>query len=403
MKHARLSASSASRWMACPGSVALSEGLDSASAVAAEGTFAHHIAAMALGRGMTRCGIARSPKEWLGNTTIVDGHKVTCDQDMVDGVQAYLDAIAEDVQPGDKTWVEVDLTPALSKLHPDLGGTADYIRWRPSAQHLRVRDLKYGAGVVVDPEENLQAMTYALGALLHTGVSAKTVTLTIDQPRIEHAEGRSRDWTFPGVQLLDFAGDLIEGAKRVKPGAPLTPGKAQCRFCPARRVCPALEEATTAVVEAEFRDVVPYNIDYLSDVLNKVASVKARIQAIEEFAYAEATRGVVIPGWKLVAKRAVRKWADEDGMKSWAAANAIDSLAPPVVKSPAQLEKGLKKADKEAMSAFVESKSSGNVLVPSSDDRPAVKLLSADDFAEVDSPRNEVATPVLNLFERKAK
>jgi len=45
MAHARLSPSSAERWMTCPGSVKLAEGIeDTGSSYAAEGTAAHEMA-----------------------------------------------------------------------------------------------------------------------------------------------------------------------------------------------------------------------------------------------------------------------------------------------------------------------------------------------------------------------
>jgi len=172
---------------------------------------------------------------------------------------------------------------------------------------------------------------------------------------------------------------------------PLVPGKEQCRFCPALHICPALETAQHALVATEFTPAVKYDAQKLADALSQIPMVEARITALREFAYAEAERGNVVPGYKLVDKRAYRSWTDEDAVIKWAKASAVDPYAPPEIKSPAQMEKGLKKPEKEALKQFTESKSSGRTLVPVADERPEAKRLTAVDFA---APTNAVS----NLF-----
>lgn len=395
MSHARLSASAAHRWAACPGSVALSEGVPNrASAAASQGTFAHHIAAECLkGRSVVML-LEHGPLDpaaWLGNKTIIDGHTVECDQEMVNGVREYLTAIMDDLQLGDQVWIEEDVTPALQKLDPRFGGNSDFIRYRPSTRQMRVRDLKYGSGVFVEAENNVQVMMYALGALLKTGAKCDEVVVTIDQPRIQTLDGTTRDFKFSAGRIIDFAADLIDAARAVKPGAPLVPGPEQCGFCPARHMCPALERQQHELVVMDFDRAVAYDPVALAKGLSMIPTVKAKIKALEEFAYAEAERGVQIPGWKLVEKRATRKWIDEAAVVAWAEANAVDPYEPPVLKSPAQLEKGLSKPAKAGMAALTEKKSSGHALVPETDDRPAVKPLSADEFDVAGEPTKLLA------------
>lgn len=383
-KHARLSASSAHRWMLCHGSVKLCENLPNKSSVhSATGTLAHDIAA--------RCLTAKvGPQSCLGREGERDGFKVVCDQEMVDGVQFYLDAIKADRKKGDEVFVEVNLDDALSKVDPDLGGTADYIRWRPKAKHLLVTDFKYGAGKVVEPTENKQLMLYALGALLKVNKPAKEVTVRIVQPRIEHEDGRVRDWTFPAVQLLDFAADAAESASRTREdSAPLVPGDVQCGFCPARRLCPKLEEQQHALVAAEFSEVVPYDAEALSHALTAIPLVEARIKAIREFAYQEAERGKAVPGWKLVQKRGTRKWTDEKALEDWALGLGVEPREQPSLKSPAQLEKELNKEQKKEMAQFVITVSSGHTLAPESDKRQAVHQALATEFAVIPNQRGE--------------
>lgn len=108
--HAKLSASSASRWMACPGSVKLSQGAPSGSSeYAAEGTYAHHIAAECL--ASTQPGVfSKTPEDWLGVFKEVDGHVIECTQDMVDAVNVYLEEVFQFLRTDDIIMVEQDLT-----------------------------------------------------------------------------------------------------------------------------------------------------------------------------------------------------------------------------------------------------------------------------------------------------
>lgn len=379
MAHARLSASAAHRWLVCPGSVNLSADLPNKSSEhAALGTLAHDIAAYCLDLNVR-------PQAFLGKTRTIDGYKVTVDQEMVDGVQFYLDTLADGAKKGDQDFVEVDLTEALQKIDPDLGGTADHVRWRPKAKHLKVTDLKYGAGKVVEPTDNPQLKLYALGALLSVDKPAETVTVTIVQPRIEHEDGRVRDWTFKAVELLDFAADVADAATRTREvNAALVPGDAQCQWCPARRTCPELEAKQHALIAAEFKDLVPYDPQALGKALDLIPLVEARIKALREFAYEEAMRGAEIPGHKLVAKRATRQWLDPKAVADWAEARGIDPYEEPKIKSPAQMEKGLKKPEKDAIADMVVSVSSGFALVPESDKRPPARLALAAEFAVIE-------------------
>jgi len=393
--HARLSASSAERWMNCPGSVAITAGKGSTSEAAAQGTYAHHIAATCLLEP------TRRPADWLGNKTIIDGFTIECDQEMVDGVQFYLDELAEGVSGDDVHHIEVGLIEALAKLDKDLGGTADYVRWNQRTHELLVADFKYGAGVVVPAEDNRQLKMYALGTMLKLGVPAATVTVRIIQPRIEVDGQRVRDFSFAGFDILEFAADVVDAAKAVrKPDAPLVPGT-WCKktFCPAVRTCPALEKHQHDMIALDFQpvsDVVDYG--KVAEALAMIEPLKAKIKALEEFAYQSANAGNVIPGWKLVDKQARRKYTDEAAAIEWAKSKAIDPYEAPSVKSPAQLEKLVKKAEREEMWAFVAKVSSGTTLVPESDPRVPANLISSNDFPVLDAPGEVQQKSVKDLF-----
>lgn len=382
--HARLSASAAKRWIACPGSVALNQGPRKSSVDADTGTYAHEIAAHCLADD------SASPSDFLAQEKVVDGHKVVCDLDMIDSVRVYVDEVNADHQDGDEGWIEMSLDDVLAKEDPDLGGTADYVRYRPTAKHLRVFDYKNGAGMFVDADDNTQMKIYAVGALLETARPVTDVTVTIVQPRYEGAKP-VRDYTFKAVELIDFLADLKEAANATRVPNPAYSAGDHCTFCAGRPTCPELERHQHALTAAEFADVPALSPERLGQALLAIPAVKARIKALEEAAYDMAVRGTEIPGFKLVDKRPTRKWKSDGDVIEWAQAQAIDPWAPRELLSPAQLEKkiaadaprGKKKDAGKVLEPFVEKVSSGTALVPIADDRPPAKVVSAEDFAGV--------------------
>lgn len=386
--HTRLSASSAHRWLACPPSVQYPSGAPSIHA--ATGTFAHDIAA--------KCLASDSPaSDFFLHKAVVDGFEIECDLEMVDAVQIYLDDIRDDLKKGDQTWTEVRLQEALAKIDPDLGGTADHIRYRPETRHLLVRDFKYGSGVYVDAQDNAQLKLYALGAMLQVEKIVKDVTVRIVQPRFEGASP-VRDWHFKASDIMEFIADVKDAANASRGKDPQYKAGDHCKFCPGVRVCPELERRSHAMLADEFGIVAAtetplaqYEPTKLAAALSSIPVLKERIKAIEEFAYAEATAGKEIPGFKLVEKRAVRKWKSTGDVIEWAEKQAIDPYAPRELLSPAQLEKklaldapkGKKKSAGAVLESFVERVSSGTALVPVADERPPAKLVTANDFAVV--------------------
>lgn len=392
--HARLSASSAARWLACPGSVQLSEGMPNVTSFpAAEGTFAHEIAAKCLSAPPGT--LAAKADYYVNRRATIDGHEITCDEEMAEAVQEYVDEVRRyiDEDTNCSHWVEHAFTPALKKLHPDFGGTADACVYRHDDKVLRVYDYKHGSGVWVNVVENKQLKYYALGALLELQRPAETVEVAIVQPRHHGAGETIRVWTFDAVELVDYAADLIDAAHLTNSfDAPLNAGQEQCKWCPAAPKCPELEKYSMALVAKDFDVQSPVAIEpeKLSAALDMIPLLEARISQIREYAYHEAAAGRPPPGYKLVDKRAMRRWTNDEQVEAWlesicTPAGLEEAHTPPKLRSVAQIEKLMKKEEygKTTIPEELVSKtSSGYNLVPESDKRPPAQLAGPGDFED---------------------
>lgn len=375
--HATLGASSASRWMACPGSVRLSEGReDAGSDFAKEGTAAHALAELALTK-------AQHPSMWLGTT--LEGVEVT--EDMVEHVETYVRACRAVAEKADRTWIEHRFN--LSTLNPPapMFGTGDFVAYRADEKLVEVVDLKYGSGVVVEVVGNKQLRYYALGAVLSPelkGLAIDKVRMTIVQPRAAHKDGVVRSDTISLHELLEFTEDLLEAARRtLEPDAPLAIGD-HCRFCKALPICPEQKAHAEQVAQSEF-SVVPVervllpapeslSLDQLVDMTGKFPVVEAWMKAVRAHLQGMLERGQDVPGFKLVQKRATRKWVDEEAAAQELQARLLpeDVIYVRELKSPAQIEKIIGK--KQFPSHLVVAQSSGTTMVPEHDPRPAVQM-----------------------------
>jgi len=210
MSHAKLSPSAADRWMTCPGSVVLSEGMpEKSSTFAEEGTCAHALGEACLLNALPTAAFIGLPFEYedhgVKKTVIIQ-------QEMADAVQVYVDDVNATVDANEGAVLHVEERVHVSK---EVHGTADATVWAPVLAELFVKDYKHGAGVPVEIDGNLQLKIYALAALLTFKYPARRVTATIVQPRCPHSDGPVRSVTYDVVELLDFHADLVDAAARV--------------------------------------------------------------------------------------------------------------------------------------------------------------------------------------------
>lgn len=390
--HSHIGASSMYRWMACPGSIREIRKAPPAPTTpeAQEGTDAHALAAHCLIN--ERVAYTYVDRDF---TYEDDGVKRTIEitKEMAEAVDLYCDTVRSRIEyPEDILLVEVRFD--LGNIHPGAFGTADAVVYRPSQRRLIVTDLKYGSGILVHVFNNPQLKYYALGALLCGRCQSERwviedVELCIVQPRMDHPDGPIRSQILKIDEIFDFAVDLKRYAKLTEdPDAPLAAG-VHCRFCSAAAFCPELKRSSQALAKVEFSPVNSYDPYLLAQALEKIPQLQAWINSTHEFAYAVAERGDPPPGWKLVAKEKRRRYRNpEEVVESFKDLGIAEDayLEPKKLKPLTQLEKII---GKKAMALLTMSVSSGHVLVPEHDPRPALKPPAQQEFTALNPPATE--------------
>jgi len=370
--HSYIGASSASRWFKCAGSVKMSAGVVSLDThEAQEGTAAHIVAAGCLNR-------SQDAWEWIGQVIRVereDGGKddeFTVDQEMAENLQVYLDAIRGDWDPdADPLFVEAGFT--LDDIDEDAYGTVDAAV--VGRDLLRVYDLKFGAGIVVEVEGNEQAMYYTVG-LISWLVKRKMVVppeveLVIAQPRIDHPDGFVRRWRISVDNLAAWAHTTLKQmiADTRADDPPLVVGE-HCRFCPGKAKCPEIRDVFDDFVEGHPKELAEMDDWELAERMERVPAARKFIGYLEDETFARRKKGKDVPGWKIVPKKSNRVW------KEGAEEVLVDVLGEEAaythkLRTPAQVDK-LGKKGKTITKEHAYKPDTGLTLAPESDKREAV-------------------------------
>ncbi|HEB9105200.1 TPA: DUF2800 domain-containing protein [Klebsiella aerogenes] len=395
--HARLSPSSAHRWMRCPGSLALeSTQPDKSSAFAEEGTRAHELA-----------------EKILNGRLQGFEHQGGTDPEMHDYVLRYVDAVWT-LAEGNELMVEqrVDFSHIVGVENSF--GTADAVVI--VGNELQIHDLKYGRGVQVDAEQNEQLQLYALGALEQFNLlyDFDSVRLFIHQPRLNHVS----EWALSVEELEAFGQRAQEAAANVivmfniaecegvntLPLENFTPGEKQCRFCKASAICTAREQFHMQTIAGDFDDLtapvselitnaiarVPMlTNEQLAEIYGQADFLESWLKAIRDRVNSELNAGHPVPGFKLVTgKQGNRAWRNEveaeELLKSFRLKQ--DQMYSQKVISPTQAEKLLKKDSPRRwtkVEALITRSDGKPTIAPESDPRPALNVNPVNDFDDV--------------------
>lgn len=381
-KHALLSASGASRWINCPPSARLTEGMaDKWSAYADEGTAAHEYAEIKLTRRLTKCNSA--DRERLDRQAEALKTNQYYNAEMEAYVQSYVDLVEERFLEarslsGD-AMVLLEAKLDLTEWIPDGFGTSDVTIISDGV--LEVIDLKYGKGVPVSAINNSQLRLYALGALAEFVwmYDIHTVRMTIIQPRLDSV---STD-EISVEELNEWAESVVKpAASLAHAGEGEYKAGDHCRWCLAKGNCRARADENLKAIAYEFQEPALLSNEEIGPILHIAEQLQSWVKDVQEYALEQALHGEKIPQWKLVEGKSKRVITDTQKAATLLTESGYseDKLYKPrELRAMTALEKTVgKKNFAEILGDLITKQAGKPTLVAETDSRPELNSAEAD-------------------------
>ena len=375
-KHAFLAASASERWLHCPPSAKLcAQEDDQGSEYARQGSDAHalceHLLLKALGRE------TRDPTEDL----------TYYDAEMQEAAEAYAAFVMEQVAEAKTVCHDplicVEQTVDFSKWVQHGFGTADALIVADDT--LYITDMKYGVGCLVtadgeDGTGNSQLKCYALGAIDTFGdlYDINRIRLSIFQPRRDNVD----TFELTKADLLQWADDVLAPiAKLAYEGQGEFEAGNHCQFCRVKATCRKRAEYAMELAKYEFADAPTLDENEIAEILSQIDTLVSWAEDIKSYALNQALSGVRYPGFKLVAGRSNRKYADEAAVARVVSEAGYDPYDKKLVGITEMTKRLGKKRFEELLNGLLIKPEGKPVLVPATDTRPELNN-AKNDFME---------------------
>ena len=363
MNHSNIvGGSTAKRVMNCPGSVALVQKMppQPSNKYADEGTLLHNVIAEIVMSD-------KHPEDFLH--TKYNDQVLTLD--LIDNKLVPALAALDVIDPNKEMEIEAETRVSFGDLLPDVFGSTDLIG--RIGKRAVVLDWKFGDGVAVEVEENPQLMFYAAAAMRTEETKwafdgVEEIEMVIVQPP------QVKRWVTTPARIAQFEKELIRAVKLAQqPNAELKIGD-HCRWCAAKPICPQMTGAVDRALKTSIDDL---DAPTISAYLKNADMLEQWITDLRALALQMLDSGARLPDYKLVAKRAIRQWTDEDKAKVALFAFGLteSEVMETSIISPAKAEKALKKRKQALPDDLVVAISSGNTLASADDPRPEVMIL----------------------------
>jgi len=302
--HAKLSPSSAYRWLSCPASlVRAPETEDEASEYSLEGTAAHEFASYCLENNWSAIH-ALWPEH-------IDSKYDT--PELRQHIQAYCEYVMRLKGAKGQLFVEQKLTVSTEF---DVWGTGDGIVIAYDAGIIHVVDLKYGKGIFVDVEDNPQLVLYGIGSLpfeFLSGLPVCEIHVHIFQPRKNNIA--SQVYTLD--ELKAWLAENMWKIERAYVGTDIAIPGDHCKWCPIKATCPERAAEMIKLASFDFAEepMQTYEPELLEDyrlveIYVRIKQFRDWLDAVDEEVKKRA-HDHPMQGLKWVKGKKVRKITDQ--------------------------------------------------------------------------------------------
>ena len=374
-EHARLSPSAGDRWLNCHAAPEREAKFpDIENEHAAWGTAAHAMSEHCLTKQIDATA-APAHADWA---------TYDCPE-MRECVQDYLNLVRSKLTDTSTLFVEQRLS-ILPEF--EIFGTADAVV--VDGHTLRIIDLKFGRGVLVEAEGNPQLALYGWGALYSLAWLASEdiqfIEVTICQPRRSNTVSK----TFTAAELKAWIEEQIPKARKTyRGGGEAVPG-GHCKWCRARNTCKERAEynLATAMLDFDTIDCAPADPTQIDEA--KLVQIFKRLPVLEkwmkdvEAEVANRAHDHPVVGIKWVAGKNMRYITDPTAAAGVLEVAGINPYAERKMLGFGDLEKAVKAAGQklnDLIGQFIDKRQSKPVLVGDDDPRPAYQPAEAD-FAD---------------------
>jgi hypothetical protein len=453
-KHARLSASGSKQWINCPGSIQREQGYPpgKSSVFAEQGTAGHALADYCLTTGSDaedyvggRIWVHEEHPTKLIPPSVREGGKLEerlalegySRYEVVDGegngevtevkawaVMMFVDRCRMEYQNAqlDGELLGLEIAPFVTEkymdgswIHPLMGGTADF-NMLGADRYIKLKDLKFGAGVSVEVEDNTQLLIYSV-LIMKDYPEALGVDMEIIQPRLEHEDGPIRHKRYERAELEAFQSKLRELAEATqKRNAPINPGD-WCLWCNAKVECQEFREHTQELAKMDFNDEpdfiqAPSNLEDLARLARWMPMLDALAKAVDGAIGREVHQGRKVEGFKLVRQKTNRRfgrpadhpegvWSKGDPlteeeitefMRDEGMLTEDEMYHPRKLKTLPQMEK-ISKDAKVALKKVTYKPEGALVVAPSSDPREEVVIDPQAAFPDAEDDEDAMEIP----------